>query len=72
MKSLVLAGIVVAVLGVFVLTRGISYPTHRSMMRVGDLEASVQDQRTVPPWLGVVAVGGGALMIGAGLRRRKT
>jgi drug/metabolite transporter (DMT)-like permease len=72
MKPWLLAGIVVAALGVFVLARGISYPSHRSVMRVGDLEASVQEQHAVPAWLGVVAVAGGALMIGAGLRGRKT
>jgi hypothetical protein len=72
MKPLVIAGIVVALLGVFVLSRDVSYPMHRTTMRVGDVGLSVQEQRTVPPWAGVVAVGGGALMIGAGLRRRKT
>jgi hypothetical protein len=71
MKLLILAGLVVAALGVFVLTRGISYPMHRSAMRVGDFEASVQEQRPIPRWVGVVAVAGGALMIGAGLRGRK-
>lgn len=72
MRGLIVAGIVVAALGAFVLTRGISYPMHRSAMRVGDFEATVQEQRAIPKWVGVVAVAGGALMIGAGLRGRKT
>jgi uncharacterized membrane protein HdeD (DUF308 family) len=71
MKPMVLAGIVVAALGVVVLSRGLSYPTHRTSMHIGDLEASVQEQRTIPVWVGVVAVVGGALMIGADLRNRK-
>src|SRR5512135_2690991 len=71
-KTRIVSGIVVAALGALVLTRGISYPAHRSTMRVGDLQASVQEERAVPGWLGVVAVAGGALMIGAGLRRRNT
>lgn len=71
MKRWLFAGIVVAALGAFVLTRGISYPSHRSAMRVGGFEASVQEQRAIPRWVGVVAVAGGALMIGAGLRGRK-
>jgi hypothetical protein len=41
------------------------------MMRVGDLQASVTQERAVPLWVGVVAVAGGALMIGASLRGRK-
>ena len=71
MKPWLFAGLVVAALGAFVLTRGISYPSHRSSMRVGGFEASVQEQRAIPRWVGVVAVAGGALMIGAGLRGRK-
>jgi len=71
MKALILAGVLVAALGVVVLTRGISYPSHRSTMRIGDLQASVQEQHAVPNWVGIVAVAGGALIIGAGLRRRK-
>jgi drug/metabolite transporter (DMT)-like permease len=71
MKTLILAGIVVAALGVVVLTLGVSYPGHRSMMRVGDLQASVQEQHTIPTWVGIAAIAGGALIIGSGLRRRK-
>jgi hypothetical protein len=71
MKSLMIVGIVVAVLGAFVLTKGLSYPSHRSMMRIGDLQASVQQERAVPTWVGVVLLAGGALMIGASLRGRK-
>ena len=72
MKSLLIVGIVVAVLGAAVLTRGLSYPSHRSMMRIGDLQASVQQERAVPTWVGVVLLAGGAVMIGAGLRGRRT
>jgi hypothetical protein len=71
MKPWIIAGLVVVALGAFVLARGLSYPSHRSMMRVGDLEASVQEQHAIPRWLGVVAIAGGALMIGAGLRHGK-
>jgi hypothetical protein len=71
MKLLLVAGVVVAALGALVLTKGISYPMHRSAMRVGGFEASVQEERAIPRWVGIVAVAGGALMIGAGLRGRK-
>jgi hypothetical protein len=62
---------VVATLGIVVLTRGVSYSSHHGTMRIGDLRASVAEEHAVPRWLGVVAVAGGALMIGAGLRGRK-
>jgi hypothetical protein len=72
MKPWLIAGILVAALGVVVLTRGIRYPSHHSSLRIGDVEASVQEQRAVPTWVGVAAVAAGAVMIGAGLRARKT
>ena len=72
MKPLLIAGVVVAALGAFVLTRGLSYPSHRSVLKVGDLSASVQHERAIPAWAGIVAVAGGALMIGISLRGRKS
>jgi hypothetical protein len=71
-KPLLIAGLVVAALGAFVLVRGLSYPSHRSMMRLGDIQATVQQDRAVPQWVGIAAVAGGALMIGAALRGRRT
>jgi hypothetical protein len=41
------------------------------MMRIGDIQASVQEEHAIPRWVGIVAVAGGALMIGAGLRGRR-
>ena len=72
MKPLLIAGILVAALGAFVLISGISYPTHRSVMHVGDFRASVQEEHAIPRWIGIVAVAGGALMIGVGLRGRRS
>jgi drug/metabolite transporter (DMT)-like permease len=69
-KPLLIAGIVVAALGAFVLLKGLNYSSNRSVLRVGDVEASVQERRAIPPWVGIAAVAGGALMIGAGVMRR--
>jgi hypothetical protein len=71
MKALLIAGLVVAALGAVVLVRGLSYPSHRSVMRIGDLQATVQQDRAVPQWAGIAAVAAGALLIGASLRSRK-
>jgi drug/metabolite transporter (DMT)-like permease len=72
MKPLLIAGIVVVALGAFVLVRGISYPSNHHIMRIGDFQASVQQDRAVPQWAGIAAVLGGAVMIGVGLRGRKS
>ena len=71
MKPIVFAGIVVAVLGAIVLTNGIRYSSQRSVVKVGDFQASVQEQRTIPTWVGGAALIGGVLMVVAGLRGRK-
>jgi hypothetical protein len=71
MKLLILVGIVAAAFGAYVLTRD-SYGSHRSTVKVAGFEASVQEQREIPKWAGVVALAGGALLIGAGLRSRKS
>lgn len=72
MKPLLLiAGIVIAGLGAFVVLRGLSYGSQREVMRVGDLQASVEVQRAIPTWVGGVAIVGGLLLVGAGLQRRR-
>lgn len=71
MKPQLILGIVLAGLGAFVLLRGLTFGSQRSVMRVGDIQASVEERRAVPPWVGGVALVGGLVMVGAGLRRRR-
>ena len=70
MKPQVIIGILLAVLGAFIVFRDLSYGSQRSVIQVGDMRASVEARRTIPTWIGGVAIVGGALLIGAGLRRR--
>lgn len=71
MKPLVIAGIVVAALGAFVLfTGGLSFASQESVLSVGDLEVSAEERHVIPPWVGGVAIVGGLLLVGTGLRRR--
>lgn len=70
MKPQMIAGIVLAGLGAFIVLRGLNYGSGRSMMRVGDFQASVEERRAIPTWVGGVAIVGGLLLVGAGLRRR--
>ena len=71
MKPQVIVGILLAVLGAFVLLRGVTYGSSRSVMRVGDLQASVEEQRAIPTWVGGVALVGGLILVGTGVRRRR-
>ncbi|HEX9630973.1 MAG TPA: hypothetical protein VGA02_00810 [Gemmatimonadales bacterium] len=71
MKPQVIAGIVLVVLGALVLfTGGLSFGSQRSVMRVGDVEVSAEEQRVIPAWVGGVAIVGGLLLVGTGVRKR--
>jgi len=72
MKPMVIVGVILAALGAFVLMRGMSFNSDRSVIRMGGMEASVQERQSVPPWIGVVAVVGGVVLIANGLRGRKS
>jgi len=69
MKPQLIAGILLAVVGAFILLRGLNYGSQRSVIRVGEFQTSVEERRAIPPWVGVVAIVGGLLLVGAGAKR---
>lgn len=70
MKPLTIAGIVIVVLGAFVLVKGLSYTSQSSVLKVGDLQVSAEERHMIPAWVGGVAIVGGLVLVGAGLGRR--
>ena len=70
MRPLAIAGLLLLVPGGFVLFRGLSFTSQKSVLKVGDFQASVEEHRTVPPWVGGLLVAGGILLIAGGSRRR--
>ena len=70
MRPLTLVGLALLVLGGFVLFRGLSYTSQKSVLKVGDFNATVEERQGVPPWVGAVAVVGGIVLLVAGSRRR--
>jgi hypothetical protein len=71
MKIWMIAGIAIAGLGVFIMIRGLSYDSQRSVVRVGDFRASVEERRVVPAWVGGLAILGGLVLVGVGVRRQR-
>lgn len=71
MKPSMIAGLVLVAVGLFILLRGINYGSQRSVMRIGDVSASVTETRTIPLWVGGVAIVGGLVLAGATMRRRR-
>ncbi len=70
MRPIAIAGILLLILGGFVLVRGGSFTTRRDVLKVGDVKITADEQQSVPPWVGAVALLAGIGLIVAGVRRR--
>jgi hypothetical protein len=71
MKAAPLVGIILIVLGVIALAyQGITYTTHKKVLDIGPLQATTEQQKTIPlpPILGGLTLAGGVLLLLAGRR----
>jgi hypothetical protein len=72
MKAAPVVGVILIVLGVISLAyQGITYTTHKKIIDLGPLQATTEQQKTIPlpPILGGIALVGGIVLLMAG---RKT
>jgi hypothetical protein len=69
MRASLVVGVLLVIAGAVVAARGFSYTSHRSVFKVGGLEGTVEETRTISPWFGVGAVVAGLVIILAGQRR---
>lgn len=70
MRPLSIVGILLLVLGAFIVFRGATYKSRDEVLRVGDLKASVEERHAVPTWLGGAAIVAGIVLLAAGMKRR--
>lgn len=70
MRPQALVGIILVVIGAFILFRGMTYKSKDEVLRVGDLKASVEQKRAVPTWAGGVALVAGIVLLAGGMKRR--
>ena len=70
MRMLQITGVILIAIGLWILIRPPSYTHERSVLKLGDVEAKVQNQQAVPGWAGGVALGAGAVLLVMGLTRR--
>lgn len=70
MRPLIIAGILIACLGGYVLVRGGTFTSRRDVLKVGDVKVTADEQQSVPPWAGGFAVVMGAALIVAGARKQ--
>jgi hypothetical protein len=70
MRPQALVGIVLLVIGAFILFRGMTYKSKDEVLKVGDLKASVEQKHAVPTWAGGVALVAGLVLLAGGMKRR--
>jgi hypothetical protein len=55
--------------GLYILIKSPTYPSDKSLFKVGEVEARVRENREIPPWAGGAAVAVGLVLIVTGARR---
>jgi drug/metabolite transporter (DMT)-like permease len=70
MRALQIAGLVLIALGLWIIIRPPTYSSQESVLKFGDLEAKMQEQRPVPGWAGGIALGAGLVLVVVGVRKR--
>ena len=70
MRPQALVGIILLVIGAFILFRGMSYKSKDEVLKVGDVKASVEQRHAVPTWAGGVALVAGIVLLAGGMKRR--
>lgn len=70
MRPLAILGLLLVAAGGFIAFRGLSYTSQEEVLNVGPIKAQVEQQKTVPTWVGgALALAGVGLLV-AGSRRR--
>ena len=65
-----ISGLVLIAAGLYLVFKGVTYTQEQSVLKIGEFEAKMQQQRRVPEWIGGVALGAGVVLVVVGIRRR--
>lgn len=70
MKVVQIIGALLIAAGLYVLVKGASYPSDKSLFKVGGVEAKIERQHDVPPWVGGVGIAAGVVLVVVGIGKR--
>ncbi len=68
--GLILAGIILVAVGIAAFMGKLNFTHDKEVMKVGDLSASVKEDKSVPEWLGGLGVLVGLGFVAAGAMRK--
>lgn len=70
MKASLIAGLLLIAGGIFLILRPPHYSSEQSVVKLGQFEAKMQEDRPIPAWVGGAVLGAGIVLLGAGLLKR--
>jgi drug/metabolite transporter (DMT)-like permease len=70
MRGLLIVGALLIAGGLFIVIKSPSYSSEKSVLKVGGIEAKVNEQHEIPAWAGGAALAAGLVLAIAGLRKR--
>ena len=68
-RTLQISGLVLIVVGLWIINRPPTYSRDERVLKFGDIEAKMQQQRSVPEWAGGIALGAGIVIVLVGFRK---
>jgi hypothetical protein len=71
MKAMLLVGVILVGLGIAALLGVLDFSQKKEVLRIGGLEASVQDRQAIPQWAGIAAIVLGGVLVVGGLSRKR-
>lgn len=71
MRTLQISGAILVAVGLYLILRPPTYPHEENVLKLGDIEATVKEQRPVPGWVGGVLLGAGCVLVVVGLNKSR-
>jgi hypothetical protein len=70
MRIVQIVGAILIAGGLYVLIKAPSYSSDKSLFKVGDVEAKIQQEQQIPPWVGGATLAAGVVLVVVGVRKR--
>ena len=71
MKAMLIVGVVLVGLGVAALLGVLDFTQKKEVLRIGGLEASVEERQAIPQWAGIAAIVLGGVLVAGGMSKRR-